>query len=631
MLPSLYRPSTPVFWPLDCQISGYAFGWYNHSKRGTCIVVAGVLRPRTLTVDSDCRAQLLEILEHVQQDTDMKDLGQLQLISRCSFQDLNRKSLAIPELSDLELEQETRYSFVFYHRHQAHTLRFYCMDALNLDIDAFSDATRRTSVKSASRETSGISEDVVNQLNVAGVINAAVLERSSSMSNPSGTIRRMTKSAITTRMLNILQATLALSQSLVSHPIQVIGRLRVSQKFTVKDVSLTVQQMDVRAEQLSVLLRQTTALEPKRKGARIEAYSMKYTSFFNTLWLILNDVTIGYAFGVFLCENHKMLSEILRNFIEELLISWLQYMLCWLDSWPAGLKLNTELSRFYSGTFVDFIDIWGGILRHTIFPQLSNIIYIIGLISSFGALFGGMGGMTISIALFYDLFVIFTLHIYTCYAITMVVYERALWGLGSLWRLFRGKRFNVLRNRTDSWEYDIDQLLFGTLLFTLLAFLFPTVLAYYALFALLRLVTILCQAGLELLLAFMNHFPLFALVLKLKDPWRLPGGLYFGFVTVLVHANNKVVGTGAAEYDSARAPSGDLNEASHQARHSSEGLITTLIPVVENQPVTLKRLFLQYTRLWARLASHYNPLRLFKLLLVGRFLEPIPRHEKVNT
>ncbi|KAJ3756579.1 N-acetylglucosaminyl transferase component-domain-containing protein [Lentinula raphanica] len=587
MLPSLYRPSTPVFWPLDCQISGYAFGWYNHSKRGTCIVVAGVLRPRTLTVD--CRAELLEILEHVQQDTDMKDLGQLQLISRCSFQDLNRKSFAIPELADLE--QETRYSFVFYHRHQAHTLRFYCMDALNLDIDAFSDATRRTSVKSASRETSGISEDVVNQLNVAGVINAAVLERSSSMSNPSGTIRRMTKSAITTRMLNILQATLALSQSLVSHPIQVIGRLRVSQKFTVKDVSLTVQQMDVRAEQLSVLLRQTTALEPKRKGARIEAYSMKYTSFFNTLWLILNDVTIGYAFG---------------------------------------LKLNTELSRFYSGTFVDFIDIWGGILRHTIFPQLSNIIYIIGLISSFGVFYGGMGGMTISIALFYDLFVIFTLHIYTCYAITMVVYERALWGLGSLWRLFRGKRFNVLRNRTDSWEYDIDQLLFGTLLFTLLAFLFPTVLAYYALFALLRLVTILCQAGLELLLAFMNHFPLFALVLKLKDPWRLPGGLYFGFVTVLVHANNKVVGTGAAEYDSARAPSGDLNEASHQARHSSEGLITTLIPVVENQPVTLKRLFLQYTRLWARLASHYNPLRLFKLLLVGRFLEPIPRHEKIG-
>jgi hypothetical protein len=46
-----------------------------------------------------------------------------------------------------------------------------------------------------------------------------------------------------------------------------------------------------------------------------------------------------------------------------------------------------------------------------------------------------------------------------------------------------GKRFNVLRNRIDNWDYETDQLLFGTILFTLLAFLFPTVLAYYALFA----------------------------------------------------------------------------------------------------------------------------------------------------
>jgi hypothetical protein len=46
-----------------------------------------------------------------------------------------------------------------------------------------------------------------------------------------------------------------------------------------------------------------------------------------------------------------------------------------------------------------------------------------------------------------------------------------------------GKRYNVLRDRIDSWDYDIDQLLFGTMLFTLVAFLFPTVLAYYVLFA----------------------------------------------------------------------------------------------------------------------------------------------------
>lgn len=104
-----------------------------------------------------------------------------------------------------------------------------------------------------------------------------------------------------------------------------------------------------------------------------------------------------------------------------------------------------------------------------------------------------------------------------------------------------GKRYNVLRNRIDSWDYDLDQLLLGAILFTLITFLFPTVLVYYVLFAMVgfclfwylwnmtdtefeaRLIIILIHASLETLLAFMNHFPLFALMLRLKDPWRLPG------------------------------------------------------------------------------------------------------------
>ena len=49
-----------------------------------------------------------------------------------------------------------------------------------------------------------------------------------------------------------------------------------------------------------------------------------------------------------------------------------------------------------------------------------------------------------------------------------------------------GKRYNVLRKRVDSWAYDVDQLLLGTILFTLVAFISPTTLTYYTLFALVR-------------------------------------------------------------------------------------------------------------------------------------------------
>ncbi len=57
-----------------------------------------------------------------------------------------------------------------------------------------------------------------------------------------------------------------------------------------------------------------------------------------------------------------------------------------------------------------------------------------------------------------------------------------MYALASLWRLFRGKKWNVLRQRVDSASYDVDQLFIGTLLFTVLLFLLPTTALYYIVF-----------------------------------------------------------------------------------------------------------------------------------------------------
>ena len=57
----------------------------------------------------------------------------------------------------------------------------------------------------------------------------------------------------------------------------------------------------------------------------------------------------------------------------------------------------------------------------------------------------------------------------------------------SLWRLFRGKKYNPLRNRVDSSPHEnVEQLFVGTLAFTILLFLYPTTLVYYAVFAVLE-------------------------------------------------------------------------------------------------------------------------------------------------
>ena len=51
-----------------------------------------------------------------------------------------------------------------------------------------------------------------------------------------------------------------------------------------------------------------------------------------------------------------------------------------------------------------------------------------------------------------------------------------------LQRLFRGKKWNPLRQRVDSMPHTVEQLFVGTVGFTVLLFLYPTTLVFYVIF-----------------------------------------------------------------------------------------------------------------------------------------------------
>lgn len=148
-------------------------------------------------------------------------------------------------------------------------------------------------------------------------------------------------------------------------------------------------------------------------------------------------------------------------------------------------------------------------------PQLPALIQIIGL--------SAFAGATMPISLFSDIVSLLTLHIYSFYIASARIFHWQLTIIISLFHLFRGKKRNILRNRIDSCDYDLDQLLLGTILFTLQFFLLPTVFVFYLTFASARVAVIALKAGLEIGLACLNHFPLFAVMLRIKDSRRLPG------------------------------------------------------------------------------------------------------------
>ncbi|TVY33108.1 N-acetylglucosaminyl-phosphatidylinositol biosynthetic protein, partial [Lachnellula subtilissima] len=286
-----------------------------------------------------------------------------------------------------------------------------------------------------------------------------------------------------------------------------------------KDISATAQQVEIRLQQFCYWpVQYITLRKRKNDWESVTTSHPDYIRFYNSLWLVANDVIIGIALGSYIIDNSAWVAESISEFLSLYSIAVLRRTIAWLMDWPAGLKLNNELAAFLGDLFLWVIDHWSNCLE-ALRPVLPHLIWFIG--------FSSFAGASMPIALFSDLLSILTIHIYSFYMASARIFNWQYTILLSLFQLFRGKKHNVLRKRIDSCDYDLDQLLLGTILFTLLFFLLPTVIVFYLTFACSRMATISLKAVLDTLLACLNHFPLFALMLRIKDSQRLPGGICF--------------------------------------------------------------------------------------------------------
>ncbi|XP_051995602.1 phosphatidylinositol N-acetylglucosaminyltransferase subunit Q-like [Xyrauchen texanus] len=196
----------------------------------------------------------------------------------------------------------------------------------------------------------------------------------------------------------------------------------------------------------------------------------------------------------------------------------LQELLEWLMGAPAGLKMNRALDQVLGRFFLYHIHLWISYI-HFMSPFIEMILWYVGLLACLG--------LTFALSILSDIVALLTFHIYCFYVYGARLYCLKIYGLSSLWRLFRGKKWNVLRQRVDSCSYDLDQLFIGMLVFTILLFLLPTTALYYLVFTLLRMVVVIFQGVIHLSVDFINSFPLFAIGLRICRPYRLAEGVKF--------------------------------------------------------------------------------------------------------
>ncbi|KAI1505101.1 N-acetylglucosaminyl transferase component-domain-containing protein [Biscogniauxia marginata] len=362
-----------------------------------------------------------------------------------------------------------------------------------------------------------------------------------------------------------------------------------------KDISATAQQVEIRLQQFCYWPMQYVKLRLRKNDwESVTTSHPDYIRFYNSLWLVANDVIIGIALGSYIIENAAWVADTISMLLGKYTIHALQNSISWLMGWPAGLKLNSELALFLGDLFLWVIDYWSSCIQ-TLQPLLPHIVWFIG--------FSSFAGASMPIALFSDLLSMLTIHIYSFYLASARIFHWQLTILLSLFQLFRGKKYNVLRNRVDSCDYDLDQLLVGTILFTLLFFLLPTVVVFYLNFALARMIIISFKAVFDTLLSCLNHFPLFALMLRAKDPRRLPGGIRF-----------------------------ELRDTQHRLSNNSKSSTSLTSPppptsviYLKPTPLPFTAMFHQYFQMGHRIRKHYLSPRVLFCLVTGRFVPPIHR------
>ncbi|PIK51504.1 putative phosphatidylinositol N-acetylglucosaminyltransferase subunit Q [Apostichopus japonicus] len=224
----------------------------------------------------------------------------------------------------------------------------------------------------------------------------------------------------------------------------------------------------------------------------------------NKLLILLVDLVLGCLVCYFIHKYHlqQILSHNLIKFLQSTSLQ-LQELLRWLMGAPAGLKLNSGYAHFLGHFFLYQSYLWIGYL-YILYPIMDNIIW--------GMTISGCLGLTVLLAVASDILSLLTFHIYCFYVYAAKIFTLQLSALTSLSRLFRGRKWNVLRSRVDSCIYDIDQLAVGTLIFTVLLFLLPTSLLFYSVFTALQMVVLVIRGTIALVIHHLSTFPWYTAV-----------------------------------------------------------------------------------------------------------------------
>ncbi|KAJ3366268.1 phosphatidylinositol N-acetylglucosaminyltransferase subunit gpi1 [Allomyces javanicus] len=239
-------------------------------------------------------------------------------------------------------------------------------------------------------------------------------------------------------------------------------------------------------------------------------------------WRAVSDAVLGTVMAVAVCVTLAHVAAHAPTSLDTYLVDHVLVALEWLKSWPAGLKLNNQYARFLGDLCTWVVQGWHLVAVGPIGRFLLSELHTDSTAAyATAGVIGTVAGFPVIVAAALDAWRVLTAHIRVLHVATARLGAWQARTCAALLSLFLGKMRNPLRGRVDAGEFAADQLLMGTLLLTVLVFLFPTVAAYWAFFGAAHFVVAGPDVVARAILA--HPLPVAVVARYLWNPTQFPG------------------------------------------------------------------------------------------------------------
>jgi hypothetical protein len=269
-----------------------------------------------------------------------------------------------------------------------------------------------------------------------------------------------------------------------------------------RELSATLSQLTYRWRQIMSwpVLRDQLKLEvdpATRKRAELSLYT--------SISIVILDVLVGILVALIIFYKPHAIFEPIQKAYLYLNNHILQSVVSWLMGSPAGLQMNRNLVIFLGTVSLTVVSYWDAIVLSLITSDYIDMEFRIAIVLG---LFS-VTGVSVLLSALIDLSSLVFFHIFFVYAGLTRLWHLTVRVIFTFTQLFRGKKYNILKLRVDGHEFDLEQLILGTVFLAIVVFMLPSVIVCYLAFMLLWVGVLLLQLLLRAGVSVFSFFPVY--------------------------------------------------------------------------------------------------------------------------